>query len=442
MIKTIDEDKYFLAYQRAWLCDDSPVKLWEKSRRIGATYVQSYEDVRDCILGKYPSVWFSSADESAAKEYIRYCVQWAELFDAVISEGVVKKRNGKNSYCINFRNGSRITALTSNPKSFRSKGGKVCLDEFAHHQHQEELWKAARPVITWGYPVRILSTHNGKLNRFYNFIEMIKSGELNWSLHRCDINKAIDDGLLEKMFNRKVKPKEKKEWIDNLKSDCADDYSWQEEYLCIPVDESTSFLPYDLIMKCLLKDDQRKMDRGAFSALGVDVGRKQDLTVLWVLINIGGEYTTLAVKDYKALTFREQREEIISMIRKYNIARICIDSTGIGMQLGEELEERYGKTMVEKFVFSAKNKSEVAYNLKSKMQEGKVTIPDEEKIVNSLHSVSLRHTHSGHLSFDAARGDNGHADHFWALALALRAADEIPGDTRIRSGRLKRKQRF
>lgn len=31
--------KYFLPYQQRWLNDNSKVKIWEKSRRIGATYV-------------------------------------------------------------------------------------------------------------------------------------------------------------------------------------------------------------------------------------------------------------------------------------------------------------------------------------------------------------------------------------------------------------------
>ena len=72
---------FFLPYQLRWLNDKSKVKIWEKSRRIGATYVQSYEDVRDCVYKRVPAVWFSSADESAAKEYIDYCEQWVKLFN-------------------------------------------------------------------------------------------------------------------------------------------------------------------------------------------------------------------------------------------------------------------------------------------------------------------------------------------------------------------------
>jgi hypothetical protein len=37
---------YFLPYQVAWIADDSHFKLWDKSRRIGATYAESYRAVR------------------------------------------------------------------------------------------------------------------------------------------------------------------------------------------------------------------------------------------------------------------------------------------------------------------------------------------------------------------------------------------------------------
>ena len=80
MTTKMKKTKFFLPYQMRWLNDNSKVKIWEKSRRIGATYVQSYEDVRDCVKRIVPAVWFSSADESAAREYIDYCKQWATLF--------------------------------------------------------------------------------------------------------------------------------------------------------------------------------------------------------------------------------------------------------------------------------------------------------------------------------------------------------------------------
>ena len=35
------KNNYFLPYQQRWLDDKSKIKIWEKSRRIGATYVQT-----------------------------------------------------------------------------------------------------------------------------------------------------------------------------------------------------------------------------------------------------------------------------------------------------------------------------------------------------------------------------------------------------------------
>ena len=171
------KNNYFLPYQERWLNDKSKIKIWEKSRRIGATYVQSYEDVRDCVNKTVPAVWFSSADESAAKEYIDYCEQWVKLFHITakrLGEVIIDNDKDIKAFVIQFSNGTKIHALSSNPKGFRSKGGKVVLDEFAFHNNPEELWKAARPCITWGFPLRILSTHNGQNCLYYKFIDQVQ----------------------------------------------------------------------------------------------------------------------------------------------------------------------------------------------------------------------------------------------------------------------------
>lgn len=236
-------NKYFLPYQQRWLNDNSKVKIWEKSRRIGATYVQSYEDVRDCVSKKVPSVWFSSADESAAKEYILYCEKWTKLFNIAakpLGNIVIDSEKDIKAFVIEFSNGTKIHALSSNPKGFRSKGGKVILDEFAHHDSQDELWKAARPCVTWGFPLRILSTHNGKNCRYYKFIEQVIKGKLKWSLHTTPIQLAVEEGLVDKIYGRKTTEEEKQNWIQEQREDCFDEYTWLQEYCCEAIDETSS----------------------------------------------------------------------------------------------------------------------------------------------------------------------------------------------------------
>lgn len=64
MSKELEE--LFFPYQKRWLLDKSKVKIFEKSRRIGGTWVQSFEDVVDCIEQPGLKVFFSSADMTAA----------------------------------------------------------------------------------------------------------------------------------------------------------------------------------------------------------------------------------------------------------------------------------------------------------------------------------------------------------------------------------------
>ena len=205
--------RYFLPYQIRWLKDQNKIKIWEKSRRIGATYIQSFEDVEDCVNKKVPSVWFSSADESAAKEYIEYCAHWSKLFNTIsveyIGDEILDENKDISTKVIRFNNGTKIYGLSSNPKQFRSKGGKVVLDEFAFHENAGELWKAARPVITWGFPLRILSTHNGKTCKYYQFVEDVKRKKLHWNIHTTPIHLAVNEGLADKIMGRKLTLKRK-----------------------------------------------------------------------------------------------------------------------------------------------------------------------------------------------------------------------------------------
>jgi phage FluMu gp28-like protein len=198
-------ETFWLPYQVRWLNDNTQIKFAEKSRRIGWTYMQAYEDVRDCVLKKYfrprrpLSVWMTSADITAAKEYIVYCREFAELFNQVIEdlgEEIIDPAKDIKALGLQFKNGARIFALSSNPSQFRSKGGKVVIDEYAHHKDQLEMWKAAyASAKMWGYPIRVFSTHNGKGTQFYKFVEKIKRGKMTAALHTVPIQLAVSEGL-------------------------------------------------------------------------------------------------------------------------------------------------------------------------------------------------------------------------------------------------------
>ncbi len=421
------DDKYFLRYQQHWLQDNSLVKIWEKSRRIGATYVQSYEDVRDCLYKKVPAVWFSSADESAAREYIIYCTKWAKLFSVGtqdFAESVIDESDIK-ALSIKFKNGTRITALSSNPKAFRSKGGKVVLDEFAHHDNQIELWKAAKPTAVWGYPIRIISTHNGKNSLFYKFIAKIKEQKLNWSLHTTDIFTAVNDGLVDKILNKQATDYEKMEWIQKQKEDCFDEITWNEEFCCNPIDESTAFLSYQLINSCVNFgfSFSENLNPSSIFFCGFDIGRKKDLSVITFLERNGNNLILAHIKIFENTPFHIQKEYIINHLQKLNIIKIAVDETGIGMQLCEELKLKFGSNKILPIYFTNRLKEEMAYNMLTYFEDGSIIIPDDKDLIEDLHLVQKSVKNNNTINFDVANNNiKGHADRFWSLALALFAA--------------------
>ncbi len=433
---------YFLPYQERWLDDKSKIKIWEKSRRIGATYVQSYEDVRDCINKSVPAVWFSSADESAAKEYIDYCEQWVKLFHSTakrIGEVIIDNEKDIKALVIEFSNGTKIHALSSNPKAFRSKGGKVVLDEFAFHNNADELWKAARPCITWGYPLRILSTHNGQNCLYYRFLDQIQKGQLKWSHHKTPIQLAVEEGLVDRIYKRETSAQEREAWIKNEQENCFNEYTWLQEYCCIAVDETSAFLPYDLITSCELDDILKSLFEIQHDFyVGVDVGRKKDLTVIWVLEKIENIKYTRKVIELAQMPFCKQEEILHEILSHKFFRRNCQDNTGIGMQMAENAQYKFGKFRVEGITFTNKIKEELAYNLRTEFENKTVFIPKRHEIREDLHSIRRLTTSAGNIRFDAERSDNGHADRFWALALALHAVNNSSGEINI-STRRKRK---
>jgi phage FluMu gp28-like protein len=417
---------YFLPYQIAWLEDDSKIKIWEKSRRIGATYVQAFEDVRDCIEGKVPAVWFSSADESAAREYILYCETWARVFNAVakrVDEDVIDEK-GIKTFVLEFKNKRRINALSSSPKRFRSKGGKVVLDEFAFHKDALAMWQAARPAITWGYPLRILSTHNGKSSLFYRFLESIQKGKLKWSHHKTDIYTAVDQGLVDKILGRATSLQERINWLNEQREDCYDETTWLQEFCCEAIDEATAFLTYEMLYSVERDDLLRDLEQITGDLyIGMDIGRKRHLSVIWGLEKLGNVKYTRFVRELEKAKFSTQRDVLFAYLQHPNLRRACIDATGLGMQLAEEAQEAFGSMRIEAVTFNANVKEEMAYQLYTAVEDRTVLIPADHVIREDLHSVRKIVTAAGNVRFDVqSNNDNEHADRFWALALANHAA--------------------
>ena len=137
------------------------------------------------------------------------------------------------------------------------------------------------------------------------------------------------------------------------------------------------------------------------------------------------------VKTFTQTPFSEQlayARELLSL-RKGNgeplISRVALDATGIGLPLAESLAQEFGPR-VEPVTFTAARKEDLAYRTRRRMEDRRTLLPDTREVRAAFSAVKKYVTPAGNVRFDAARTDAGHADQFWAKALADYAADLRP----------------
>jgi phage FluMu gp28-like protein len=102
--------------------------------------------------------------------------------------------------------------------------------------------------------------------------------------------------------------------------------------------------------------------------------------------------------------------------------RTCIDNTGLGIGWVDDAQDKFGESRVEGVTFTGPVKEALAYPLRGSMEDRTMRIPYDPKIRADLRQVTKQVTPSGNIRFTAERTVDGHADHFWALALAKQAA--------------------
>jgi phage FluMu gp28-like protein len=435
MIKALES--YFFKYQLDYLADRSRIKLLEKSRRIGGSYMQAFEDVEDIVTRReytpgrpVERIYFASKDELAGREYIEYCYKWAKIFNIAAKElgtEIVDEKTGAKASVIEFSNGGKIYALSSSPTAFNSKGGKIVWDEAALHKDQRQMWAGAKPASLWGYPIRILSTHKGKKTLFYKFCEDVKKGKLNWSHHIVTLPRAVNDGLADKILGRKLTAQERLDWVEQQRKDCNDDDIFNEDFLCLPVDSTTAYFSYELIESCtrdkiLLPFEELKNCKGPLYA-GWDIARYRDMSVVIVLEKSAVQYIVRHIRIMDKTPTPLQKNIADEFLRLPNLMRMCLDQTGMGIPITEDMQKSHGVYRAEGVTFTNQVKEVLATSLKNAFEDIAVIVPDDYVLKESMHSIQKIVTAAGNTRYDADRTDQtGHADMFWALALAYHAA--------------------
>ena len=403
------------SYQQRWIADKSRFKIGHFARQTGKTFTTTLEIVQDCLeaeaRGKKSRWIILSRGERQAKEAMEegvklHCKAYQAAFEA-LDYDIEENNVTYKAHEVIFPGGSRITALPANPDTARGFSANVFLDEFAFHKDSRKIWAALFPVISAGFKLRITSTGNGKSNKFY---ELMTSKSKLWSRHAVNIHQAITQSL----------PRDAKE----LEEGIGDPDIWAQEYLNEWLDEASAWLPYDLIYS--VEHEQAGLPEhysGNPVYIGNDIARRNDLWVAWVWEQVGDVLWTREIVAERRIAFHEQDAHMDRLFEKYNVARLCVDQTGMGEKPVEDYQRKYGEYRVEGILFTSASKLNLANTGREYFEDKRCRIPQGDTALRSdLHSLKKVTTPTGNVRFDVNGDGSSHADRTWAAFLGLTAA--------------------
>jgi len=190
------------------------------------------------------------------------------------------------------------------------------------------------------------------------------------------------------------------------------------------LDEASAWLSFDLINT--VEHDHAGIPEhyaGGPCFVGVDIGRRRDLFVIWVMELVGDVLWTREIIARQRISFAEQDALLDDVFLRYMVLRCCMDQTGMGEKPVEDAQRRHGTSRVEGVLFTGPNKLKLATIGKEGFEDRKVRIPmADEKVRKDLHALKKIPSPTGAPRFDADSDAQGHADRAWACFLAQLAA--------------------
>jgi len=439
-------------FQIEHLNNNSIFDIVDKSRRAGYSWLIAAKGVARGKLKKRHTSTYVSINQDEATEKIRYAKHIVEALDREVRPRLIID----NALELEFENGSRLISHPCRPT--RGKGGDIYLDEFAHYPKDREIYTSAVPVVTKGGQLSIGSTPLGSSGMFWEiFEEKIKkypgyrrSSVPWWATSALCKDIAGAAKLAGYMLTaERVRLFGTTRLIEIFENVSLEDF--QQEYECAWIDESVAWITWDEIKanqidaqaghlwyrQAKVVDEALRVidevalaikDRRIEGALagGMDVGRKHDLTELVFVGRATTSQTPYRLGISLARTpFEDQVAVAAKALTLLPVTALLIDQNGLGMQLAEQLNQRFGDR-AQGVNFTAPNKELWSVELRVKMQKGQVPIPLDRELSYQIHSVKKSVTTAKTVVFDVAASEKHHADKYWALALAEWATNISP----------------
>ena len=386
------------------------------SRQVGKSFTKSLPLLLSSLRRRRPQISLSSGEPQSRQLMLSLQQHCRALNIAATVHGdQFFEGTSIQQLTVALPNGVRVIGLPANPMTARGFTGDVLLDEFAMHRDDRAIWASIFPsVLRGGGELDVASTPKGRDNLF---AELRDNQRFERSLVTLD--DAIAAGL---EIDREA-----------IRESMNDEELFRQEFGCEFLDESSAFLTYEQIAQAEDASLAGGFDLDAIARIkgdlfvGVDIGRCRDLTVMWVVERTGDGLLTRGIRESVGEAFRDQFAAMRSLLSLRTVKRCCIDAGGMGMPLAEEAAGQFGASRCEAVTFTSRVKDELATRLRLAVEAGSLRIPVDATIRNDWHSVRRSVTSYGPPRYSAGHSREGHADRFWAAALAVRAAGESAG---------------
>ena len=273
----------------------------------------------------------------------------------------------KNKLSLRLKNGSKITAKSSNTDAARSEAVSLLLiDEAAFIDNIDETFTAAQQTLATGGQCMALSTPNGIGNWFHQTWEKAESGEnsflpikLPWTVH----------------------PERNEEWREQQDSDLGPRMAGQECDCDFLASGDTVFEPDDMLFyeQTYLKEplEKRGVDTNLWIWEGVDY-TKSYMVVADVARGDSADYSAFHIFDIESCTQvgeykgklspKDFGNVLVGIASEYNQALLVVENANIGWATIDQIMERQYSNLY----YSSTSQMETVESYMSKYERDKL----------------------------------------------------------------------
>lgn len=291
-----------------------------------------------------------------------------------------------------FGNGSAIYAIPAGRTGYTVRGFTpklIIVDESAYVP--DEVLRAVLPsLLGQAGNIIMVGTPFGKRGYFY---DAAISGRWTEIFAKSYDNPTVK---ADPLFLEEIKTLTKDEFKQEVEA----------EFL----EETDNFFSRELILSCV---EENMPEEATERFLGVDIARYGvDSTVFTVVSQHQGKAYVNNIEEITQAPITDVVGRIKEKHNQWYFTNIFVDETGLGAGAYDML--RQTNIPVEGITFTIQRKEEIYQNLKLLMEQKRLRLPADKKLLNQMASLKKQYSMSGNMRIFS----EGHEDYCDSLALA------------------------